>query len=98
MVLSTYLTSNGTKTPIEALIDLGATGLAFINKGFAKKHKLPYYALKKPRNLKVINSRIIKLEVITKIVRVTLIVNRHTENLYAFITKLGYYLVVLGIL
>ena len=47
MVLSAYLTSNGTKTLIEALIDLGATGLAFINKGFTKKYQLSYYALKK---------------------------------------------------
>ena len=38
MVLSAYLISDGTKTLIEALIDLGATGLAFIDKGFAEKH------------------------------------------------------------
>ena len=75
MVLSTYLTSNGVKTLTEALIDSGATGLAFVNKGFAKKHRLPYYALKKPRNLEVINSRIIKSGVITEIVRITLIIN-----------------------
>ena len=98
MVLSAYLTSDGIKTLIEALIDSGATGLAFINKGFAEKHRLPRYALKKPRNLKVINSRIIKLGVITEIVRITLIVNKYIENLYAFIIKLRHYLVVLGIL
>ena len=38
MVLSAYLTSDRTKTPTEALIDLGATGLAFINEGFAEKY------------------------------------------------------------
>ena len=38
LVLSAYLTSDGTKTPTEALIDSGATGLAFINKSFASKH------------------------------------------------------------
>ena len=38
LVLSAYLISNRTKTLIEALIDLGVTGLAFINEGFAKKH------------------------------------------------------------
>ena len=54
--------------------------------------------MKKPRNLKVIDSRTIKSGVITKIVRVTLIVNKHTEDLCTFVTKLGYYPVVLGIL
>ena len=38
MVLSTYLISDETKTLIEALIDSGATGLAFIDEGFAEKH------------------------------------------------------------
>ena len=38
LVLSAYLTSNRTKTLTEALIDSGATGLAFIDEGFAEKH------------------------------------------------------------
>ena len=75
LVLSAYLASDGTKTPTEALVDSGATGLAFIDEGFAEKHQLPRYALKKPRNLEVINSRTIELGVITEIVRITLIIN-----------------------
>ena len=38
LVLGAYLTSNRIKTLTEALIDLGATGLAFINKGFTEKY------------------------------------------------------------
>jgi predicted aspartyl protease len=97
LVLSAYLASDGTKTPTEALIDSGATGLAFIDEGFAEKHRLPRYALKKPRSLEVIDGRTIESGVITEMVRVTLVVNKHTENLCAFVTKLGHYPVVLGI-
>ena len=97
LVLSAYLASDGTKTPTEALIDSGATGLAFIDEGFAEKHQLPRYALKKPRSLEVIDGRTIESGVITEIVRVTLVVNKHTEDLCAFVTKLGHYPVVLGI-
>jgi len=50
-----------------ALIDCGATGLAFVDEEFAHHHQLPLRQLKQPRNLEVIDGRPIASGAITHI-------------------------------
>lgn len=80
-----------------ALLDCGATGYAFMDEEFAQKYKFPLFKLKTPRTLEVIDGRPIASGIITHITKVPLDINGHREDAPMFITKLGHYLVVLGL-
>jgi len=80
-----------------ALIDCGATGIAFIDKDFARHHQLPLTPLQHPRSLEVIDGRPISSGDITHVANTHLAILEHQETLPMFVTKLGHYPVVLGI-
>jgi len=80
-----------------ALIDCGATGIAFIDKDFARHHQLPLTPLQYPRSLEVIDGRPISSGNITHVANTHLAILEHQETLPMFVTKLGHYPVVLGI-
>jgi len=80
-----------------ALIDCGATGFAFIDESFARHHNFPMYKLKESRTLEVIDGRPIETGPITHLVKIPLHIAGHHEQLFAFVTKLGHYPLVLGI-
>jgi len=80
-----------------ALIDCGATGIAFIDKDFARHHQLPLTPLQYPRSLEVIDGRPISSGDITHVANTHLSILEHQEPLPMFVTKLGHYPIVLGI-
>ena len=81
-----------------ALVDCDASGFAFIDREFARQHNLPQIKLKEPCRLEVIDGRPIDTGDITHTVKIGLDINRHQEHLTVFVTKLGHYPLVLGIL
>jgi len=80
-----------------ALIDCGATGVAFVDEDFARHHQLPLTPLKYPRALEVIDGRPISSGDITHTTNATLSIHEHREKIPMFVTKLGHYPIVLGI-
>jgi hypothetical protein len=97
LVVSCTLSVNGQTIATHALIDSGATGIAFIDKDFARHHQLPLTPLQNPRSLEVIDGRPISSGDITHTISITLSINEHQEKLRMFVTKLGHYPIVLGI-
>ena len=80
-----------------ALVDCGATGYAFVDEEFARNHNFPLYKLKTPHCLEVIDGRPIESGLITHLSRLRMTINGHQEDIPMFVTKLGHYLVVLGL-
>jgi len=80
-----------------ALIDCGATGIAFVDEDFARHHQLPLTPLWYPRNLEVIDGRLISSGDITHVANTHLSILEHHESLPMFVTKLGHYPIVLSI-
>ena len=97
LVVSCVLSVDNQTIATHALIDSGATGIAFIDKDFAHHHQLPLVPLKNPRSLEVIDGRPISSGDITHSTTITLSINEHQEELPMFVTKLGHYPIVLGI-
>lgn len=91
------LSASTTEISTYSLIDCGATGLAFLDETFARHHNLPLTRLQTPRNLEVIDGRPITSGPITHIAEFYLKVGQHVEKIFAFVTTLGHYPLVLGI-
>jgi hypothetical protein len=62
-----------------ALIDCGATGLAFIDKEFAHQNRLELFPLREPRTLEVIDGWPISSGAITHIARFSCSIGDHGE-------------------
>jgi len=60
-----------------ALIDCGATGVAFVDEDFVRHHQLPLTPLKYPRALEVIDGRPISFGDITHTANATLSIHEH---------------------
>jgi len=97
LVVSCILSVNGHTIATHALIDSGATGIAFINKDFARHDQLPLVPLSNPRSLQVIDGHPISSGDITHTTTINLLINEHQEELPMFDTQLGHYPIVLGI-
>ena len=80
------------------MIDCGASGKAFIDASFAQFHKILLHPLCEPCTATVVDGHITSSSVITHFVHVPLMINNHIEITNMFITKLGHYSVILGIL
>lgn len=80
-----------------ALIDCGATRYSFVDERFVSLHNLPLHTLQTPRNLEVINGRPIESGPINHCSSFDLHIGGHSESLFAFITTLGQYPLVLSI-
>ena len=98
LVVACQLACDSSKViPCFTLLDDGATGVAFMDEVFARRHQFPLIPLKKPRDLEVIDRRPVVSGQITHIVRAKLQIRNHVEEAFFFITKLGHYPLVLGI-
>ena len=80
-----------------ALIDCGATGIAFVDKDFVRHHQLEEKELRESRELEVIDGRPIESGTITTMAKLNIGIRSHQEQLPAFVTKLGHYPIVLGL-
>ena len=88
---------NNQEIPTPALIDCGATGIAFMDQDFACRHQIPLQELQETQQVKVINGRPIESGDITHIAKVRMMIQDHKEQSPMIIMKLGYYPIVLGI-
>jgi len=88
---------NNGEIPTHALIDCGATGIAFMDQDFACHHQIPLQELREKRQVEVIDGRPIESGDITHIAKVGIKIQDHREQLPMFVTKLGHYPIVLGI-
>jgi predicted ThiF/HesA family dinucleotide-utilizing enzyme len=82
---------------MHALIDCGATGIAFMDEDFARHHQIPLQVLRGKKQVEVIDGRPIESGDITHIAKVGMKIQEHKAQLPMFITKLGDYPIVLGI-
>jgi hypothetical protein len=96
LVITCTLTVNNQEIPTHALIDCGATGIAFMDQDFACHHQIPLQELKEKGQVEVIDGRPIESGDITHIAKVSMKMEDHKEQLLMFVTKLGYYPIVLG--
>ena len=97
LVVICILKDSNFQLPTHALVDCGATGYAFIDEDFARHYNLPLYCLKTPRSLEFIDGRPIESGDVTHLTKLTMTVDKHTETLLLFVTKLGHHPIVLGI-
>ena len=97
MIITCSLHDNSNVIKSHALIDCEATGYAFIDEDFARRNNLPLHRLHTPRTLHVIDGRPSLPGAVTHITKVRLQIQEHQENIPMFVTKLGQYLIVLGI-
>jgi len=97
LVITCLLTIQDQVIQTHALIDCGATGIAFIDQEFARHHQIPLQEFKKRRQVEVIDGRTIESGDITHIAKVRIEIENHDQQLPMFITKLGHYPIVLGI-
>ena len=97
LVVTCILEDSNTKIPTHALVDCGATGYAFIDEDFVRHHQLPLFRLKTARSLEVIDGRPIESGDVTHLTKLSMTIDKHTETLPLFVTKLGHYPIVLGI-
>ena len=96
-VITCTLTVNNQEIPTHPLIDGGATGIAFMDQGFARHHQIPREESKEKQHVEVIDGRLIESGDITHIAKVGMMIQHHKEQLPVIVTKLGHYQIVLGI-
>jgi hypothetical protein len=97
LVITCSLTVNNQEIPAHALIDCGATGIAFMDQDFARHHQIPLQELMQKKKVEVIDRRPIESGDITHIGKVGIKIQERKEQLPMFITKLGHYPIVLAI-
>ena len=97
LVVACQLTHDSSTISSHALIDNGASGFAFMDEDFARRHQIPLIPLKTPHPQEVIDRRPIASGMITHLVRAKLQIRQHVEDAFFFVTRLGNYPRVRGI-
>ena len=98
IVVSTQIQDEPSLISTHALVDCRVTGFAFIYEEFAHDHNFPLFKLKKPHCLEVIDGRPIESGLIMHITKLKMTIAGHQEKIPLFVTKLGHYSIVLGLL
>ena len=91
------LTVNNQEILTHALINCGATGIAFMDQDFACHPQIQLQELKEKLQDDVIEGRPIESGDITHIAKVGMMIQDHREQQPMFVTKLGQYPIFLGI-
>ena len=83
--------------------DIGTTGQAFINTLFAQLYGFRFIRLLQPRTLTVVDGKVVISGSITHFVSTQLSLRDESEGIYTeildlFLTKLGQYYIILGLL
>jgi hypothetical protein len=86
LVITCLLTVNNQEIPTHALIDCGATCIAFMDQDLAHHHQIPLQELKGKKQVEVINRGPIESEDIMHITKVGMHIQEHKEQLLMFIT------------
>jgi hypothetical protein len=97
LVITCSLTIHDQVIQTHALIDCGATGIAFMDQDFARHHEVPLQDLKEKRQVEVIDGRTMESGDITHLAEVGMIIQDHKERIPMFVKNLGHYPIGLGI-
>jgi len=98
LVITCTLIVNNQEISLNALIDCRATGIAFMNQDFARRHQIPLQELKEMTHFKVIDRRPIVSGDIAHNAKLGMQIQDHGEHLPMLVTKLGHYPIGLGFL
>ena len=79
-------------------MDYSTTGYLFVDEEFAYNHEFPLYKLKKPCCFKVIDGKPIESSLITHMTKLHMVIASHSRLILLFVTKSGYYPIVLGLI
>ena len=79
------------------MIDIGASGYAFISDSFAQTHNLLLTTLSTSIALKTFDGRLVVFENITHKTILDLSIGMHRKRMLLLTTRLGHYLIVLEI-
>lgn len=77
LILPCTLHKDGKNLQIDALVDSGANGMAFIDQTFAQRHDLKLELLRHPRRLEVVDGRQSVAGRITHMTRITMNIQGH---------------------
>ena len=80
------------------MVNSGAIRKAFIDQFYVQFYSLDLVLLAQPYTIIIIDNKITLFNAITYIIRVPFVIGNHIEDLEMFVTKLGYYFIILGIL
>jgi hypothetical protein len=97
LVITCSLTIRDYVIHTHALIDCGATGIAFMDQDFAHHHEVPLKELKEKRQVEVIDGQAIESGDITHLAEVGMKIQDHKERIPMFVTKLAHCPIVVGI-
>jgi hypothetical protein len=86
LVITCSLTIQDQVIQTHALIDCGATGIAFMDQDFARHHNVPLKELKEKRQVEVIDGRTIESGDITNLADVGMNIQDHKERIPMFVT------------
>jgi len=75
------------EVPTHALIDCGATAIAFMDQDFARHHQIPLQEHKEKKLVEIIDARRLESKDITHITKVGMGIRDHGEQLPMFITN-----------
>ena len=96
-VIGSIYTKNTNPVLIQALLDTGASGYAFIDFDFAQKNCIPMSLLSHPRTLEAFDGSSPSFGSITHIVRLNMSIGNHVENdMGLFVTRLSHHPIILG--
>jgi predicted aspartyl protease len=98
VIVMCTLPFNSKEIPTQTLIDWGATGYAFVHQDFADHHELPRNPLKPACTIHVMDGQNISSGDMIHIAQVHLSIYEHRKILHTFVTKLGHYPIVLGMI
>jgi hypothetical protein len=79
LVITCTLTMNDTEIPTHALINWGATGIAFMDQDFAHHHQIPLQEVQKRKHLNVLDIRPIESGHMMHIAKVGMNIQDHGE-------------------
>ena len=81
---------------VHSLVDTGCSGYAFMDTAHARAHKLPLFALEKPRPLRGFKGQVETY--VTHYTRVTMNLNGHVDSdMFFYLTQLDHYAIILGL-
>jgi len=90
------LTVNDQEIPTHALIDCGATGIAFMDQDFAPHHQITLQEIKEKRHVEAIDGRSTESGDISHIAKVGMMIQDLKDQLLMSVTKLGQYPMLVG--
>ena len=97
LVITCTLTVMNQEISTHVRFDRRATGIAFMHQDFAHHHLIALQGVKEERHVEVIDGRPIESGDITHIATVGMMIQDHKAQLPMFVTKLGYYPILVGI-